>query len=68
MRGDQAFTTGLDGAIYRTSAACRYVFSKDPAVYAPRHGGLCASGTATGRKFDGDLRAWTVRAANSIGI
>lgn len=59
--GSDAFQAEYNGATYRfASAEHRDAFNANPAKFAPQYGGYCAFGTAMGRKFDGDPKAWKV--------
>ncbi|MEO0972850.1 MAG: YHS domain-containing (seleno)protein [Pseudomonadota bacterium] len=59
--GSAEFTATYNGAIYRfASAENRNTFRADPARYAPAYGGYCALGTAFGKKFSVDGKAFEV--------
>jgi YHS domain-containing protein len=61
VEGKSKFTAVHNDAIYRFSnAANRDTFSANPDKYAPQYGGFCAYGTALGKKFDIDGKAFEV--------
>ncbi len=59
--GTAEFTAQHDGAVYRfASAENRNAFQANPQRYAPAYGGYCAFGTALGKKFSVDGRAFEI--------
>jgi YHS domain-containing protein len=59
--GSAEFTASYNGAIYRfASDKNRDAFRADPAKYAPAYGGYCAFGTALGKKFHVDGKAFQI--------
>ncbi|MDD9892047.1 MAG: YHS domain-containing protein, partial [Gammaproteobacteria bacterium] len=52
VKGTQEYTAVYDGAVYRfASKSNRNKFQANPSQYAPAYGGFCAYGTALGKKF-----------------
>lgn len=61
IEGSAKYTATYNGAIYRfSSASNRNTFKANPTKYAPQYGGFCAYGTALGKKFDIDGKAFEV--------
>ena len=61
VKGSPKFTADYNGATYRfASAGNRDLFQADPARYAPAYGGFCAFGTALGKKFLVDGKAFEI--------
>lgn len=61
VKGSEQYTAQHDGAVYRfSSAANRDEFRSNPAKYAPAYGGYCAYGTALGKKFHVDGKAFEI--------
>lgn len=61
VKGKARFTAQHDGAIYHfSSAKNRNTFQLNPDKYAPAYGGYCAFGTAFGKKFEVDGKAFEV--------
>ena len=59
--GSAEYTAVYEGAVYRfSSAGNRDRFRANPARYAPAYGGYCALGTAFGKKFEVDGKAFQV--------
>ncbi len=59
--GTAEFTAQYAGAVYRfASAENRSAFQANPQRYAPAYGGYCAFGTALGKKFAVDGRAFEI--------
>ncbi|MEM8815415.1 MAG: YHS domain-containing (seleno)protein [Pseudomonadota bacterium] len=59
--GSAEYSAQYDGAIYRfASAENRDRFRANPAKYAPAYGGYCALGTAFGKKFLVDGKAFEI--------
>lgn len=61
VQGSAEFTAQHEGAVYRfASAKNRDTFRANPNKYAPAYGGFCAFGTALGKKFEVDGKAFEV--------
>ena len=61
VKGKKQFTTKYQGATYRfASQEHLQKFTANPDQFAPQYGGYCAFGTAMGRKFDGNPKAWSI--------
>ena len=61
VEGSPKFTAVYNDAIYRfSSAGNRNLFKEAPEKYAPAYGGYCAYGTALGKKFQVDGKAFQV--------
>ena len=59
--GSKDYTAVHNGAIYRfANASNRDQFVQNPEKYAPVYGGYCAYGTALGKKFDVDGKAFKI--------
>ena len=61
VQGRPEFSASHEGAIYRfANAANREAFAAAPGKYAPRYGGYCAYGMASGYKAPIEPDAWTI--------
>jgi YHS domain-containing protein len=61
VKGTPAHTHAWNGSTWRfASAANRDAFAADPEKYAPKYGGFCAYGVASGYKVDIDPDAWSI--------
>ena len=62
VKGEARFTHQWRGATWRfASAAHRDAFAASPEKYAPRYGGYCAYGVASGYAVPTVPEAWSVR-------
>lgn len=61
VKGTQEYTAVYDGAVYRfASKSNRNKFQANPSQYAPAYGGFCAYGTALGKKFAVNGKAFEI--------
>ncbi len=61
VRGDRAFTTSWNGAVFRFASQENLdLFMQKPEAYAPAYGGYCAWAMAEGYTAKGDPDAWRI--------
>lgn len=61
IKGSSKYTASYNGAIYQfSSKKHRNLFQTAPAKYAPVYGGYCAFGTALGKKFAVNGKAFEI--------
>ena len=61
VKGNKEFQVDWEGATWRfANAANLEMFKGDTEKYAPRYGGYCAYGVATGGLYNIDLNAWSI--------